>query len=293
MINTTRKYLTGAACLGIMVLLLSCAPWPVEGELTLLVDDLDNGSWFTVSLCFSHDGSKVYYLSLGPDYDPDYFQIWSVDILDKTVNREIDYGYEILWMDVSHNRSICLMVCDIEYDDFFLYDLETSRFTDTIQFSGLSPKFSLETDSIIYSLSTSGIWKINVNDESEEIVCSRGTGSAYAPGPGDTLFAVGDSVFNINTGEAIHILVSEEEVYSMNWNPAKDDELLIATGLERDLFIFNIASRDLYRLDLGDANHTIIRDANFSPDGEKIVFYSTLGGWHSKDKVWLFEPYDK
>jgi len=274
-----------------VTLLLSCNP-SIDGELTLLVEKLDHESGFSHSPCWSSDATKVYYLSHwgnGEEYSSNYV-IRSIDLSDHSTRKVLDNNYDIGWMDVSHVSDICVTYSLDKLEEWLLYDLENSTLVDSINCSAQKQKFSLESDQIIYYSANDGIHKFNLADSSDEIFWTRGSGSDFAPGPGDTLFARGDTVFNINTGEAIPIGIAKVDMHCMNWNPAVAEELVLTTV--RDLHIFNLETEQLHRLDIRDVNVTHLEDAKFSPDGKRIIFSCSVGRDLQRDEIWMFEPED-
>lgn len=273
----------------VCVLLLSCNP-PIEGELTLVVDRLDSESWFSHSPCWSSDGSKVYYLSHGGNESYDHvYQIWSVNLSDMDTQKVIDNSFDIWRMDVSYISNLCVTYSlDIDGELRF-FDLENAAYEGAIKCPTQEPKFSLESDSIIYYLGEGGIRRYSLSDSTDEIICNQGSGAVFAPGPGDTLFAREDTVYNINTGEAIPIGIDGEYNYFINWNPAIPEELLIS-GISDDVFMFNLQTRELTKVDIKDTKPVWTGDARFSPDGSKIAFIVTRGsdGFYH-DQIWIFE----
>ncbi|MBN2380771.1 hypothetical protein JXM67_13310 [candidate division WOR-3 bacterium] len=207
------------------------------------VDRLDHESWFTHSPCWSNHGLKVYYLSQGNDDSySDVIQIWSIDLSSMTPKKMIDNSEDFLWMDVSHEREICVVYSLDNNDELWLFDLEDSASLGEIKTSEHQPKFSSVSDSIVYFGGGNGIGKYNLADSSVEKILSAESGYIhdFAPGPGDTLFAIGDTIYNINTGEVIPIDIPSDEINRINWNPANPQEVVIATHAEGGLLLFNL-----------------------------------------------------
>lgn len=274
--------------------MLATCEKPIEGKLTRLVERLESKSHFSHSPCWSSDGSKVYYLSKGPvnDYS-EYYQIWSVDLTDNALKKEFDNDYSIWLMDISHQSDLCVIVFLEEFGNLRLLDLVDSTEVESVFCPTQNPKFSIESDEILYYLDDGDIHKFNRVDSTDEVIWARGAGLIFAPGPGDTLFAVGDTVFNITTGEAIPIGLDEDEINSINWNPANAYELLISKDHSGDLLIFNLENRKMSVLDIKEVHTRRILDARFSPDGKEILFSCSIGEDLPDDEIWIFKSVEQ
>jgi len=284
--------------IGATVTLVSCNV--IQGELTLLVEERS-----AYSPCWASDGSKVYFVASEDALNPVALgQIWSVDIEDKTQKKVSEE--EVKEIDISRDGDLC-----VTYLDEWILVLNTETWTqrDSIhlpeeatgdwrnKFS--APRFSYETNEVIYYhyhvySKSSYLHKVNLVDSTDQLILTTEGASVVAPGPGDTLLAFGDTIYNLNSQERIPIDIPDDYIQSIDWNPAVPTELVVSTGPQDDIFLFDLETQKATRIDIRPTIKSgWVGSARFSPDGDKIVF-GTLdaeGTW-SLCKIWLFEPID-
>jgi len=275
-------------------LLVSCNV--IKGELTLLVD---NSQTTADSPCWSSDGSKIYFVSSEDLYSPG--QVWSINLADETQKQLSEE--EVKEIDISRDGNLC-----VTYLDGWIRLLDTETWTqrDSIAVpeeaktakNFYPPKFSHQSDKIIYYLyylfsDSSYLHKVNLVDSTDELILAAKRGFVFAPGPGDTLFALGDTIYNLNSQERIPIDIPDDLIEFIYWNPVVPTELVISTGPQDDIFLFDLETQKATRIDIRSTEASWVGYARFSPDGERIVF-ATLdaGGSWFVCRIWLFEPTD-
>jgi len=288
--------------------ILSCTQ-QIEGELTILVDWDDEGVTAS-SPEWSSDGSKVFFISTWDstgNYDTS--RVWCVNVNtgETTLVSPEEYPVDYRKIDVDLIEDRCVTYWPSLYGLFRVYDTETWSQLDSVlppeDFETKSittiyyPKFSYESNQVFYYMyhvlgDASYLRKVNLVDSTDEIILTVKQSWFFAPGPGDTLFAVGDTIYNLNTDERISMGLEELlSTGSMDWNPANPDELIIAKGIRRDIYIYSIEHRELTRLDTDFGSGAIVEGARFSPDGDRIVFSVDVPvGGTFIDKIWIFEP---
>lgn len=276
--------------------LLSCNV--VKGELTLLVDNKETTAY---SPCWSSDDSKIYFVSSEDLYSPG--QVWSINLADETQKQLSEE--EVKEIDISPAGDLCVTYLD---GWILLLDTETwtqldslpvpEEFKEDWRNDFYAPRFSYESDQIIYYLyhlysDSSYLHKVNLADSTDELILAAERGSVFAPGPGDTLFVLRDTIYNLNSQERIPIDIPDDLIEFVYWNPAVPTELIISTGPHEDIFIFDIQTQKANRIDTRSTEASWVGYAKFSPDGERIVF-ATLdaGGSWVVSRIWLFEPLD-
>lgn len=282
--------------IGATVTLVSCNV--IQGELTLLVDDREHPAH---SPHWSSDGSKIYFILGEDDHEPDpWGSVWKLDLEDNALIQITDQVF--CDFDVSPDGDFA--VTDEEREVFWIRDLETwdklyscqpcKRVTSHL---GTIPhvKFSLESEHILYyAYWFSGfvfLHRINLTDSLDEELLSIQSSPIFAPGPGDTLIALNDTVYNLTTGEQIPIPI-KTGLKELQWNPVVPAELLISLG-DNGLFLFNLVERKTYRIEINTPKGYDIVDARFSPDGESIVLLASWNGdGFFENQIWLFEPLD-
>lgn len=291
--------------------LLSCTP-PIEGELTVLVDWDDVGVT-AESPAWSSDGSKVFFISTWDstgNYDTS--RVWCVDVntgettLVSPEAQELDNL--VLEIDIDPVDNRCLTYWPHWNGWIRVFDTETWTQIESIRppedyrinehVKRYYPRFSYESNRALYYFyhnidnDSSYLHKVNLEDSTDEVILTVQQSWFFAPGPGDTLFAIGDTVYNLNTNERISMgLAGLPSTGSVNWNPANSDELVIAKGEKRDLYVYNLETRELTQLKTDFARNVWIEDARFSPDGNRIVFsahYDYESGF--EDKMYIFDP---
>lgn len=278
------------------VMLVSCEK-PIEGELTLLIEQKS-----AYSPCWAHDGSCVYFVSSTNDLDAwGAGLVWSVDVGNNHINQVS--GDALAEMDFSTDGSLCVTY----YNGWIrMYDTETWAQCDSTALTEDAkkslnimhpPKFSTESNDIIYyhyydrTSDHSYLHKVNLNDSTDETILSTDQASYVAPGPGDTIVAFGDTIYNLNTQERIFIDISEEYIQSADWNPIEPTELLISSGPQEDILIFNLITKEAHTLGI----HKTVKSgwvggAQYSPDGKKVVFVGMdQDATWSLARIWIFE----
>lgn len=293
----------------VLAAMLTSCEKPVEGELTLLVDGLDaltdKYGIFSFSPDWSEDCSKVYYLdvfdSMG-NYAP--LSIWSIDITSGEKKQLLEGDDEILSFDVSGEGNLLIpyFTTSSQRDQWiFVYDLLTCSVLDSIEpgYSRAYARFSIESSDVLYyeevtsdEPKTLQLHKCNWKDSTNEVVLEIPYERRYdfAPGPGDTLFAFGNRICNLNSSEILTIDIDSTDVRSLDWNPANPGELVIATGLEGKLYMFDTKTRELEKIDTKETNASSIYRTRFSPDGKKIVFTVAIDADAVHfSQIWLFE----
>jgi len=278
---------------------LTCSA-EIDGELTLLLEQES-----AYSPQWSSDGTKIFFVesldemvAFGPGY------VWSVDVNSKEVNQVSDDTLGII--DFSPDGNLC--VTYIEEEKWIrVFDTETWTQLTSIampdealedwrnKFS--SPRFSYESNDIIYYhyhiySDSSYLHKVNLVDSTDEVILTTSGASFLAPGSGDTLITFGDTIYNLNSQERIFIDISEEFIQSADWNPADPRELLISSGPQDDILVFDLDTREASTLDI----HKTVKsgwvgDGQYSLEGDRIVF-GTLDSeatW-SLCQIFVFEP---
>lgn len=299
-----HRVLLGVSILMMGVLFLSCTP-PIDGELTLLVDDdvVGDADRLPLNPHWSSDGSRIFFI-LGDDYKaPSHGgPVWMYDLGHDSL---IEIGYQIFYdFDLSPQGN--LAVTDEDLYIFWIRDLETWRKINSYQpceraltyyWDWLSQvQFSYESEHILYyaySAPSDSIFlhRFDTADSTdEELIFTKGTKISFAPGPGDTLLALNDTIYNLTSGNKIPIDMDSRMVH---WNPADPTELLGSTG-DKGLFLIDLSDLDkiaTHRLKVDTPKGYDVTDARFSPDGERIVL---VASWHGDggfdNQIWLFEP---
>ncbi len=296
----------GAGLIGVLVgsLVVSCnddAEDVIEGELTLLVDNKETTAY---SPCWSSDGSKIYFVSaegIHPYDNPG--QVWSVNITDGTPEQ---ISQKEVWrIDISPEGDLCVTYLDgwirlLDTDTWTQLDSlpVPEEFKEDWRNDFYAPRFSYESDQIIYYLyylysDSRYLHKVNLDDSTDELILAAERGSVFAPGPGDTLITLRDTIYNLNSTERIPLNIDFDDIESLDWNPTLPTELLIATNSHKYLFIFDLETREVTKIDISSTDAGWVGDASFSPDGERIVFTTTnSGGIWVVSRIWLFEPSD-
>lgn len=280
-------------------LLVSCNV--VKGELSLLVDNTETTAY---SPCWSSDGSKIYFISaedIHPYDNPG--QVWSVNITGGTPKQ---ITQEAVWrIDISPTGDLCVTYLDgwirlLDTETWTQLDSlpEPEEFKEDWRNDFYAPRFSYESDQIIYYLyhlysDSSYLHKVNLADTTDELILAVERGSVFAPGPGDTLFVLRDTIYNLNSQERIPIDIPDDLIEFVYWNPAVPTELIISTSPHEHIFIFDIQTQKAERIDTRSTEASWVGNASFSPDGERVAF-ATLdaGGSWVVSRIWLFESSD-
>lgn len=272
--------------------LLSCNV--IQGDLELLVDE-SASAW---SPCWSTDGTKIYFI-LGEEVDeyeddePGY--VWSLEVETGSRKQISDQPLGELLGEIETSR----------YDDLFIsawkgwiriLDIETWTQLDSFPAARENylhqPKFSYESDQVIYYTlwATNSVFlhRINRADSTDEELIASGPGFVFAGGPGDTLVALSDTICNLNSGEKIPLGITPQ---SLDWNPVVPTEILICTYDDEDLFIFDLETQKLRRINASPKETYNSREARFSPHGDRIVF-TAFRDSDGRRQIWLFEPSD-
>lgn len=277
--------------------LISCNV--IHGDTELLVDDPDHP---VHSPRWSSDGSKIYFI-LGKQNDDPWAigSVWSFNLSDNTqtqITEEEIWDFDIL---ATGNLAVTW-----EAYWFWIRDLETWDVLDSIKPCEEAmevwvfidqPKFSYESEELLYytywvAPDSIHLHRMDLADlADEEILFSKGEKRIFAPGPGDTLIALNDTVYNLTTGEQIPIPI-KTGLKELQWNPVVPAELLISLG-DNGLFLFNLVERKTYRIEINTPKGYDIVDARFSPDGESIVLLASWNGdGFFENQIWLFKPLD-
>ncbi|MBN2378818.1 WD40 repeat domain-containing protein [candidate division WOR-3 bacterium] len=253
----------------------------IKGDLTLLVEQES-----AYSPQWSTDGTKIYFVESLDEMDafgPGY--VWSVDISNKQVRQESEDTLGVI--DFSPAGNLC--VTYLEQEKWIrVFDTETWTLFDSIAMPDeafedwrnkfYSPRFSYDSNDVFYYhyhvySDSSYLHKVNLVDFTDEVILTTSGSSPLAPGPGDSLIAFGDTIYNLNSQERIFIDIPEEYIQSSDWNPADPKELLISSGPQDDILVFDLDTKEASRLDI----HKTVKsgwvgDAQYSPEGDRIVF---------------------
>jgi WD40 repeat protein len=255
--------------------LLSCNN--IYGDRELLVEDPQN---VVHSPHWSADGSKIYYILGKGDYSP-YSRgpLWSYDLGNNTKTQ-------ITEEEISHLRGAPTKDIAVTADGwwFWIWDIETWTKVDSCQpcEDGITNwytigqiHFSYESENHFYYIykPESGLLslhRVNLEDYTdEEVLTTIGERKIFAPGPGDTLFAISDTIYNLNSGDKIPIGKTPN---ALQWNPAVPTELLVCTGEDNDLFLFDLEEEKTSRINTNASWGYDVEEAQFSPDGNKIAY---------------------
>jgi WD40 repeat protein len=277
------KVILGFIPLIVLVLMLASCEKPVEGELEQL---LNNKQQTAICPRWSYDGSKIYFIY---NSGTNSGRLGVYDFAtgkDTALNDPWMHGFDI-------SRFSDLMLTN-EGGWFWIRKPETWEVVDSSKACEKSslwivpPRFSYESENVLYYMywvesDTVFVNRINREDETDVelfYILSQKTAD-FAPGPGDTLFAISDTVYNLNSGEKVPLGVRSIQI---QWNPADPNELLVVAASDEDLYVFNIQERKLRRIRVGlpEGYKNYVEDARFSPDGKSIVLvgeqYSDGGG---------------
>ena len=292
------------------VFFITCTP-PIEGDFSLIVK-LHNevgGGLPSYSPCWSSDGSLIYFITswdtLQSGYPTD--QVWSISVLTGSL-RQITYQEcietGIHGIDISKEDNRCITYWPHGNGKIYVFETETWEKIDSIlpveeSQPGIHcdfyyPKFSYESNEVAYYLyhileDSSYLRKVSFSDSTDDLILTVKQNWFFAPGPGDTLFAIGDTIFNSKTNERIPINIDLPTTGSVNWNPANSSEVIISTGIYGDVYIFNLESSNKTRLDIRLPSNHIVNDARYSPDGERIVLeIEEVGDGTSEYGIWIF-----
>lgn len=274
-------------------LLLSCNV--IKGELTLLVE---NHLEATYSPCWSWDGSKIYFIhSEGPRNPDEPGQIRSVNVADQTLALICENTFCAI--DVSRQDNLCLPTWYNGDDWIRVVDIETWTTLDSILPEHIYgyPRFSMESSQIIYYIDREQGWdstllhKVDLSSSTDEIILVAGPGYSVTPGPGDTLFAIGDTIYNINNAERIPLDLDPLSDATLDWNPANHLELLICEErTDRHILLFNLGTRKSRRVNAVPNLAAWIHNPTFSPDGKRIAFEAAEGADSFYDyQIWIFD----
>ncbi|TKJ39156.1 hypothetical protein CEE36_10325 [candidate division TA06 bacterium B3_TA06] len=273
--------------------LLSCNV--IQGDRELLVEDLQ---YVVHSPHWSADGSKIYYI-LGKDNSSPY-SIGPVLAHDLENNTQTQITEE----EISHLRGAPTKDIAVTAKGwwFWVWDIETWTKVDSCQpcEEGITNwhrigriHFSYESENAFYYIywgepDSLFLHRINLEDYTdEEVLAVKGNRLVFAPGPGDTLFAINDTIYNLNSGDKTPIGITPR---ALHWNPAVPTELLVCTGEDKDLFLFNLEEEEAYRINTNASWGYDVYDAKFSSDGNKIVYitidYDDAAVY---TQMWLFD----
>lgn len=253
---------------------------------------------------WSADGSKIY-LVMG-EYNGWYESegpVYSIDLAtkDTAMITEGPIGY----FDISPKKDIAATEAGWRF--WFWY-------TDTWERIGMfkpcqkaidnelissGPVFSYESEDVVfYSYlvfnygypDTAFLNRINLKDSTDtEILISISSKTVLAPGPGDSLIAMSDTIFNLNSGEKIPLKV---KAGCMDWNPADPTQLLIVPEELGDMYqyIFDLETRKLQKIDANTESTNMNIEARFSPDGKTIALAaSNAGDGEFYNQLWLIK----
>jgi WD40 repeat protein len=266
---------TGLIAGAILAPLVSCNS--IYGDRELLVDDPQN---VVHSPHWSADGSKIYYiLSKGDLPPPTQGTVWAYDLENNTQTKITDE--EVSHLIVGPTKDVALTAEGLW---FFIWDIESWSKVDSCQpgDEGIANwqsiwriSFSYESENMIYYIYYTGsgplsLHRVNLEDHSDEEVLSViGNRVLFAPGPGDSLIALNDTIYNLNSGDKIPIGITPN---ALQWNPAVPTELLICTGEDNDLFLFDLEEEKTFRINTNASWGYDVFEARFSPDGNKIAY---------------------
>ncbi|MBN2379406.1 PD40 domain-containing protein [candidate division WOR-3 bacterium] len=272
-------------------LLLSCNT--IQGDLELLVDEPTSAH----SPAWSSDGSMIYYI-LGSDPEVDLPEpkgyLYSLDVETKEIQQ---LSTEEIWgFETSPYNDYALTS---EGPWFWIWDIEDWEKVDSCQpcqeaienwSNIIQLKFSYESSRIVYY----SYWiedslflrRINLEDSTDELVMTKKEWKhIMAPGPGDTLLALIDTIYNLNSDDKIYV---EHEPQYLHWNPADPQQLLISSGKQdKDLFMYDLRDKKLKRINSSPFRISSSDEAKFSPDGTKIVF-KCVPKSEGSTQIWLF-----
>jgi len=277
---------------------ISCTP-PIEGELTPLVKFQDYVyEVLLVSPCWSSDGLNVYFTSIWDSLEfTRTYRVWCVDVKTEAMEQISTGNISIVGIDISKEDNLC-----VTYWGELFHVLDAHTWTELVslepQASGVSysPRFSYESDRVFYYMyeipsGSTYLRKVNLKDSTDEVILTVKQGGYCDPGPGDTLFAIHDTIYNVKSNKRIPIGIDLPSTGTVNWNPADPSELLISTGVKHELYIFDLETRELTELNVKATNSNTILDAKFSPDGKRIVLATkSIGDAVCYEKIWIFDP---
>lgn len=262
---------------------LSCEK-PVEVELELIFEDQNHPAHSTE---WSADSSKIYFI-LGNDqswYESEG-PVFCLDLERDSVYKITDQEIEDFEVSQSGNLAVTWQNYWIQVGDLATWNL-IDTLKPSITYPIAQPKFSYESDQIIYytrfalghgQSDTVFLHRSNLNDSTGmDLLSSAGKNMVFAPGPGDTLFALDDTIFNLKNGEKIPLKV---KAGCLHWNPAVPTELLILPEEfgNMNLYIFDLNTRKLRKLDASTESTNMNIEARFSPDGKIVVLAASNGG---------------
>lgn len=276
----------GAKTLIVLVILFASCEKPIEGELEQL---LNNKQQTAICPRWSYDGSKIYFI-YNSGTNSGRLGIYDFATGEDTpYNDPWTHGFDI-------SRFSDLMLTN-EGGWFWIRKPETWEVVDSSKACEKAlevvstihrPKYSYESSKSFYYVfwrepDSLFLHKVDLSPHSDEellIIRSNET-TVLAPGPGDSFFAISDTVYNLKSGEKIPLSIWPIE---LQWNPADPNELLVVAASDEDLYVFNIEERKLRRIKVGlpEGYKNFVQDARFSPDGKSIVLvgeqYSDGGG---------------
>ncbi|MBN2379405.1 PD40 domain-containing protein [candidate division WOR-3 bacterium] len=277
-------------------LLLSCDT--IQGDLRLISSE----SFGSHSPVWTSDGKSIYFVvasGMGGNIPYGGGPVWRFDLgannLTQITEEEFSYG------DDSSPQGDYIL----KGEDGKWVMLQVGTWEEIISYtppqqvidnwgSVKGPKFSYESNNVIYySYCDNGtdsvyIHRVNLEDITDERILTRNVKRGFAPGPGDTLIAFIDTIYNLNNKEVIPVTLG---AVFLDWNPTNPNELLVSTTNDKDMYLFDIQTQEPQRINAGPPKTYNIDEAKFSPDGDKIVFTARRNS-DGLQEVWLFESSD-
>ncbi|MBD3286139.1 hypothetical protein GF359_06470 [candidate division WOR-3 bacterium] len=281
-------------------ILLSCTP-TIEGDLRMLVENTFEAAY---SPRWSMDGSKLYFIqidipeSASNPREPDTpGEIWAIDVstLEQTLICEDTFAA----LDIFREEDICLPTPYIGDDWIRTVEIETWTIVDSIEVEEIYgyPRFSMESSQVIYYVyrgkgwDSTYVYKADLEDDTTELILVAGQGISVTPGPGDTLFAVGDTVYNIKNGDRIPLDIDPASDAAVEWNPVNPSELVVCEErTDKEIFLFNLETGKRSRIKSIPDQAAWVHNPVFSPDGTMIAFEAAKGGDSFYDySIWVLE----
>lgn len=280
------KHIFRTFSLIVLAAMLASCEKPIEGELEKLPVDINTAP---DNPCWSGDGTKLYFIDL-----PQLHHVAEYDINSKSQKELTDQFIRSFDIYPSSNR---LVAEDGKW--LWIRDPATWETIDSlrpcqkaIEMSGgvITPKFSYESDKIIYYtfkiLDSVFLHRVDIeNHTDEELMITFGQQDIFSPGPGDSLFVLNDTIYNFASEKRIYTKIKP---YWVQWNPVSANEILIASGKDSDLFLFDMETKKTRRITVPLFEGYVSTNAQFSPDGKKIAIVGCFyDGYYTGHKLWL------
>lgn len=266
----------GAKALIVLAIIFASCEKPIEGELERLLDDTQQAA---NTPRWSYDGSKIYFI-----YDSGT-NSGRLGVYDFSTGE--DTALSDPWMPGFDISRFSDLILTNEGGWFWIRKPETWEVVDSskacekaldVVLTIHGPKYSYESSQSFYYL----FWRepdslflhkvdLSLHSDEEVLIINSEERGAFAPGSGDTLFAISDTMYNLKSGEKIPLGIRPIE---LQWNPAAPNELLVvkAAAKDEDLYLFSLQERRLNRIKVELPEiYSSTSDARFSPDGKSIV----------------------